>query len=73
MYSSLCGSPGNALEYQNSPFCQGIRLLEQGGVNNVLQVGECSSSEARIDNAESNCKEMRSLSIYVTVERNVEF
>ena len=40
MYSSLCGSPGNALEYQNSPFCQGIRLVEQAAVNDVLQVGE---------------------------------
>ena len=40
MYSSPCGSAANALEYQNSPFCQGLRLLEQGAVSNVLQVGE---------------------------------
>ena len=39
MYSSPCGSTANALEYQNSPFCQGLRLLEQGAVSNVLQVG----------------------------------
>ena len=40
MYSSPCGSAANALEYQNSPFCQGLRLLEQGAVANVLQVGK---------------------------------
>ena len=27
-------------EYQNSPFCQGLRLLDQGAVSNVLQVGK---------------------------------
>lgn len=40
MYSSPCGSAANALEYQNSPFCQGLRLLEQGAVTSVLQVGK---------------------------------
>ena len=40
MYSSPCGSMANPLEYQNSPFCQGLRLLEQGAVANVLQVGK---------------------------------
>ena len=40
MYSSPCGSTANPLEYQNSPFCQGLRLLEQGAVSNVLQVGK---------------------------------
>ena len=40
MYSSPCGSIANALEYQNSPYCQGMRLLEQGAISNVLQVGE---------------------------------
>ena len=40
MYSSPCGNTANALEYQNSPFCQGLRLLDQGAVTNVLQVGE---------------------------------
>ncbi len=40
MYSSPCGSLANPLEYQNSPFCQGLRLLEQGAVANVLQVGK---------------------------------
>ena len=30
MYSSPSGSIANALEYQNSPYCQGMRLLEQG-------------------------------------------
>ena len=39
MYSSPCGNTANALEYQNSPFCQGLRLLEQGAVSSVLQVG----------------------------------
>ena len=41
MYSSPSGSSSNAMEYQNSPFCQGLRLLEQGAVGSVLQVGEC--------------------------------
>ena len=41
MYSSPSGSTTNAMEYQNSPFCQGLRLLEQGAVGSVLQVGEC--------------------------------
>ena len=41
MYSSPCGSTTNALEHQNSPFCQGMRLLDQGAVTNVLQVGKC--------------------------------
>ena len=40
MYSSPSGSSTNAMEYQNSPFCQGIRLLEQGAVSGVLQVGK---------------------------------
>ena len=40
MYSSPCGNSSNALEFQNSPFCQGMRLLEQGNVQHVLQVGE---------------------------------
>ena len=42
MYSSPShlGSSATALEYQNSPFCQGMRLLEQGAVSGVLQVGE---------------------------------
>jgi len=45
MYSSPCGSTANALEYQNSPFCQGMRLLDQGAVTNVLQVGFHLSGE----------------------------
>ena len=40
MYSSPSGSTTNAMEYQNSPFCQGLRLLDQGAVGSVLQVGE---------------------------------
>lgn len=40
MYSSPCGNSSNALEYQNSPYCQGMRLLDQGNVRHVLQVGE---------------------------------
>ena len=41
MYSSPCGNTANALEYHNSPYCQGMRLLEGAGVTSVLQVGEC--------------------------------
>ena len=46
MYSSPShlGSSATALEYQNSPFCQGMRLLEQGAVSGVLQVGEYTLS-----------------------------
>ena len=40
MYSSPSGNTANAMEYQNSPFCQGMRLLEQGAVSGVLQVGK---------------------------------
>lgn len=40
MYSSPSGNTANALEYQNSPYCQGMRLLDQGNVQSVLQVGE---------------------------------
>ena len=42
MYSSPSTGAGGslALEYQNSPYCQGMRLLDQGAVTGVLQVGE---------------------------------
>ena len=41
MYSSPSNTGGSlALEYQNSPYCQGMRLLDQGAVTGVLQVGE---------------------------------
>ena len=40
MYSSPSGNSANAMEYQNSPYCQGMRLLDQGAVSGVLQVGK---------------------------------
>ena len=39
MYSSLSRVPANSQEYHNSPFYRGIKLLEQGCVQDVLQVG----------------------------------
>ena len=44
MYSSLSRVPTNSQEYHNSPFYRGIKLLEQGCVQDVLQVGESVSS-----------------------------
>ena len=39
--ASCAGAGGSlALDYQNSPYCQGMRLLDQGAVTGVLQVGE---------------------------------
>ena len=40
MYSSLSRVPTNSQEYHNSPFYRGIKILEQGCVQDVLQVGE---------------------------------
>ncbi len=40
MYSSLARVPASAHEYQGSTFHRGIRLVEQGCVRDVLQVGE---------------------------------
>ena len=40
MYSSLSRVPANSQEYHNSPFYRGIKLLEQGCVQDVLQVGK---------------------------------
>ena len=40
MYSSLARIPASTQEYHNSPFYKGIKLLEQGRVRDVLQVGE---------------------------------
>lgn len=40
MYSSLSRVPVNSSEYQNLPFYKGLKLLEGGCVENVLQVGE---------------------------------
>lgn len=47
MYSSPSAGAGGslALEYQNSPYCQGMRLLDQGAVTGVLQVGFHLSGE----------------------------
>lgn len=39
MYSSQAQIPSSSQEYHNSPFCRGIKLLEQGCVQDVLQVG----------------------------------
>ena len=39
MYSSLSRPSVNSLEYQNLPFHRGLKLLETGCVDNVLQVG----------------------------------
>eukprot|EP00095_Tigriopus_kingsejongensis_P008306 maker-scaffold871_size86487-snap-gene-0.22 protein:Tk08306 transcript:maker-scaffold871_size86487-snap-gene-0.22-mRNA-1 annotation:"hypothetical protein DAPPUDRAFT_306274" len=39
MYSSQAQVPSSSQEYHNSPFCRGIKLLEQGCVQDVLQVG----------------------------------
>lgn len=40
MYSSLSRVPASTHEYHNSPFYRGIQLLEQGCVQDVLQVGK---------------------------------
>jgi len=40
MYSSLSRPSVNSLEYQNLPFHRGLKLLETGCVDNVLQVGK---------------------------------
>lgn len=39
MYSSLSRPSTNSLEYQNLPFHRGLKLLESGCVDSVLQVG----------------------------------
>ena len=40
MYSSLSRVPANEDEYRHSSFYRGLKLLEQGCVRNVLQVGK---------------------------------
>lgn len=40
MYSSLSGVPTSKQEYYSSSFYKGIKLLEQGRVRDVLQVGK---------------------------------
>merc|ERR1719471_893740 len=47
MYSSLSRVPTNSQEYHNSPFYRGIKILEQGCVQDVLQVGFHLSGEIR--------------------------
>ena len=42
MYSSLHHSTVSESEYQKLPFQRGVRLLENGAVENVLQVGKCN-------------------------------
>ncbi len=39
-YSSLARVPASAQEYQGSNFHRGVRMVEQGCVRDVLQVGE---------------------------------
>lgn len=39
MYSSLSRPSTNSVEYQNLPFHRGLKLLESGSVDSVLQVG----------------------------------
>jgi hypothetical protein len=39
MYSSLSRPSTNSVEYQNLPFHRGLKLLESGCVDSVLQVG----------------------------------
>jgi len=39
MYSSLSRPSTNSVEYQNLPFHRGLKLLETGCVDSVLQVG----------------------------------
>lgn len=41
MYSSLTRVAVNSSADQNLSFCKGLKLLESGCVDNVLQVGEC--------------------------------
>ena len=40
MYSSLSRVPTSSREYHNSPFHRGTKLVEQGKVTDVLQVGK---------------------------------
>ena len=40
MYSSLSRPSCNSVEYQNLPFHRGLKLLESGCVDKVLQVGK---------------------------------
>lgn len=44
MYSSLARAPPD--DHRNIAFCRGLKLLEAGCVENVLQVGECRCSTA---------------------------
>ena len=43
MYSSMSRMPQSEEEYRGSSFYKGIKLLEQGCVKNVLQVGKKAS------------------------------
>ncbi len=44
MYSSMSRMPQSEEEYRGSSFYKGIKLLEQGCVKNVLQVGKILTS-----------------------------
>ena len=45
MYSSLSRVPASEDEYRHSSFYRGLKLLEQGCVRNVLQVGKWQKQE----------------------------
>ena len=55
MYSSLSRIPANEDEYRHSSFYRGLKLLEQGCVRNVLQVGK-SKLNGHVNNFLSNQK-----------------
>lgn len=46
MYSSLARAPPD--DHRNIAFCRGLKLLEAGCVENVLQVGECRPPRLRL-------------------------
>ena len=47
MYSSMSRMPQSEEEYRGSSFYKGIKLLEQGCVKNVLQVGKTTKVFSR--------------------------
>jgi hypothetical protein len=44
MYSSFTHPSKDNNDNQKLPFHQGVKLLDDGGVNDVLQIGKCSSA-----------------------------
>ena len=49
MYSSMSRMPQSEEEYRGSSFYKGIKLLEQGCVKNVLQVGKTYLNASLLD------------------------